>query len=155
MVACVAEGLTNRETATQLKLSEHTVKNYLFRIFDKLGVSSRIELVLYALNQAAPRQTCTMSTTQNESSAGSAPALASLDHLTLRRQTVAATLMMGRMCLDPEDIFRDEVGAYRWFLLAERVHERSKAARAQLSARMKTDQIAEAERCCFSPNHDA
>ncbi len=49
VVRCVAEGLTNRETAQRLKLTEHTVKNYLFRIFDKLGVSSRVEVVLYAL----------------------------------------------------------------------------------------------------------
>ena len=50
VVACVAEGLTNREIAKQLNLSEHTVKNYLFRIFDKLGISGRVELVLYALS---------------------------------------------------------------------------------------------------------
>jgi two-component system nitrate/nitrite response regulator NarL len=49
VVRCVAEGLTNREIAARLKLTEHTVKNYLFRIFDKLGVSSRVEVVLYAL----------------------------------------------------------------------------------------------------------
>ncbi len=49
VVRCVAEGLTNREIAQRLKLTEHTVKNYLFRIFDKLGVSSRVEVVLYAL----------------------------------------------------------------------------------------------------------
>ena len=30
-----------------MKLTEHTVKNYLFRVFDKLGVSSRVEVVLY------------------------------------------------------------------------------------------------------------
>jgi hypothetical protein len=47
----VAEGLTNREIAGRLKLTEHTVKNYLFRIFDKLGVSSRVEVVLYAFHQ--------------------------------------------------------------------------------------------------------
>jgi DNA-binding NarL/FixJ family response regulator len=51
VVKCVAEGLTNRETAAQLNLSEHTVKNYMFRIFDKLGVSSRVELVLYVASQ--------------------------------------------------------------------------------------------------------
>lgn len=44
----VAEGLSNREISHQLGLSEHTVKNYLFHIFEKLGMSSRIELVLYA-----------------------------------------------------------------------------------------------------------
>ena len=52
----VAEGLGNREIAEQLALSEHTVKNYLFHIFDKLGISNRVELVLYAVTnpKAAP-----------------------------------------------------------------------------------------------------
>lgn len=49
VVRCVSEGMTNREIAERLKLTEHTVKNYLFRIFDKLGVSSRVEVVLFAL----------------------------------------------------------------------------------------------------------
>jgi DNA-binding CsgD family transcriptional regulator len=53
VVRCVAEGLTNREVAQRLKLTEHTVKNYLFRIFDKLGVSSRVEVVLYALSNGS------------------------------------------------------------------------------------------------------
>lgn len=50
VVNLLAEGLTNREIARQLCLSEHTVKNYLFKIFDKVDVSSRVELVLYAVN---------------------------------------------------------------------------------------------------------
>jgi DNA-binding NarL/FixJ family response regulator len=53
VVRCVAEGLTNREIAQRLKLTEHTVKNYLFRIFDKLGVSSRVEVVLYAFRNGS------------------------------------------------------------------------------------------------------
>jgi DNA-binding NarL/FixJ family response regulator len=56
VVALVAEGLSNRDTALELSLSEHTVKKYLFRIFDKLGISSRVELVLYAVNHSHPRQ---------------------------------------------------------------------------------------------------
>ena len=50
VVALVAEGLGNRQIARELNLSEHTIKKYLFRIFEKLGVSSRVELVLYAVN---------------------------------------------------------------------------------------------------------
>jgi len=49
VVRAVAEGRTNREIGKHLGLTEHTVKNYLFRIFDKLGVSTRVELVVYAL----------------------------------------------------------------------------------------------------------
>ena len=48
---CAVDGLKNREIAVQLNLSEHTIKNYMFRIFDKLGVSSRVEMILYALSQ--------------------------------------------------------------------------------------------------------
>ena len=50
VVALVAEAFSNREIAGELKLSEHTIKKYLFRIFEKLGVSTRVELVLYAVN---------------------------------------------------------------------------------------------------------
>jgi len=55
VVALVAEGLSNREIAQELALSEHTVKKYLFRIFDKLGISTRVELVLYAVNHGNHR----------------------------------------------------------------------------------------------------
>jgi DNA-binding NarL/FixJ family response regulator len=49
VVAMVAEGMTNREISKELHISEHTVKNHIFRIFDKLGISSRVELLLYVL----------------------------------------------------------------------------------------------------------
>ena len=47
VAALVADGLSNRDIAAELRLSEHTVKKYLFRIFEKLGISNRVELVLY------------------------------------------------------------------------------------------------------------
>ena len=55
VVALVADGLTNRGVATELGLSEHTIKKYLLRIFDKLGISSRVELVLYAMSHGEHR----------------------------------------------------------------------------------------------------
>jgi DNA-binding NarL/FixJ family response regulator len=51
VVRLVADGLTNREIAKSLKVKEHSIRNYLSRIFDKLGVSTRVELVLYAFSQ--------------------------------------------------------------------------------------------------------
>jgi two-component system nitrate/nitrite response regulator NarL len=51
VVQLVAEGLTNRDISRQLNLSEHTIRNYLFRIFNKVGTSNRLELALYALNR--------------------------------------------------------------------------------------------------------
>jgi len=55
VVALVAEGMSNRDVSHELNLSEHTVKKYLFRIFDKLGVSNRVELVLYAVHHGDTR----------------------------------------------------------------------------------------------------
>ena len=57
LVQLVTEGRSNKDISRELNLSEHTVRNYLFRIFNKLGTSSRLELALYALNQRqAPRE---------------------------------------------------------------------------------------------------
>jgi two-component system nitrate/nitrite response regulator NarL len=47
VVQCAATGKTNKVIAAELGLSEHTVKNYLFRSFEKIGVSNRVELLFY------------------------------------------------------------------------------------------------------------
>lgn len=54
VVHYLAEGLTNREIGARLGLSRHTIKNYLLKIFDKLGVSNRVELLFLTLSQPAP-----------------------------------------------------------------------------------------------------
>ncbi len=57
VVRLAAEGLQNREIAKELKLSEHTIRNYMFHVFEKLGVSSRVELALYAVSSTKSAQT--------------------------------------------------------------------------------------------------
>jgi DNA-binding CsgD family transcriptional regulator len=52
VVHLVEDGLTNRQIAVKLGLSEYTVRNNLFRIFDKLGVSTRVELALYTMRHS-------------------------------------------------------------------------------------------------------
>src|SRR5215472_614160 len=59
-VNLVTEGLNNREIARELNLKENTVKKSLLRIYDKLGVSNRVELVLYALSHCQARMTDSM-----------------------------------------------------------------------------------------------
>lgn len=53
IVPLVAQGLMNKEISSRLGVSEHTIKNHLFRIYEKLGISSRVELILYAISERA------------------------------------------------------------------------------------------------------
>ena len=50
-MALVAQGYKNKEMAEKMFISEQTVKNHLHNIFDKLGVSDRLELALYAIHK--------------------------------------------------------------------------------------------------------
>ena len=54
IVSAVVAGYSNKEIAEYFKISEDTVKHHLSNIFDKLGVSTRLELALFAVNQALP-----------------------------------------------------------------------------------------------------
>ncbi len=57
IVSAVVAGYSNREVAEYFKISEDTVKHHLSNIFDKLGVSTRLELALFAVNQGIPLRT--------------------------------------------------------------------------------------------------
>jgi len=52
IVSAVVAGFANKEIAEHFKISEDTVKHHLSNIFDKTGVSTRLELALFAVNQA-------------------------------------------------------------------------------------------------------
>lgn len=57
VVAAVVSGESNREIATRLSIREDTVKHHLSHIFDKLGVFSRVELAVFAMNHALVAET--------------------------------------------------------------------------------------------------
>jgi DNA-binding NarL/FixJ family response regulator len=59
IISAVVAGFANKEIAEYFKISEDTVKHHLSNIFDKLGVSTRLELALFAVNQALPLVTIT------------------------------------------------------------------------------------------------
>jgi DNA-binding NarL/FixJ family response regulator len=50
IITCITQGKRNKEIATQLGTTEQVIKNYLRKIYDKLGVSDRLELALYCLH---------------------------------------------------------------------------------------------------------
>lgn len=148
VVQCVAEGLSNREAALQLKLSEHTVKNYMFRIFDKLGVSTRVELVLYVASQLqqSPDSRRPKSPPQ---------ALPQTTALVWCRQEAekgvgAEQFRLAQRYREGCEVPVDQVAAYMWFLIAERsdpdLSAASRAAGSRLAAQMTGDQVAEARR---------
>jgi DNA-binding NarL/FixJ family response regulator len=137
VVRCIAEGLTNREIAERLKLSQHTIKNYLFRIFDKVGVSSRVELLFMTLSQNGAGQALLGShnngSPKDESALLKEAAEAGLP---------AAQLALAQLYLTRASDPRDLVNAYTWYLVAT---ERAFQARGSMTKAMTAEQIEEAK----------
>lgn len=146
VVHSVAAGLSNREIAARLSLSEHTIKNYLFRIFDKLGVSNRAELIFCAFTSPAALP----------ASPQFSPELPSNDAIEFERcqkasgSCACAQLTLGEMYRDGRGTKKDTVSSYMWFFLAELTSKHhshlSSKARARLRSKLQPVEIAEAER---------
>jgi DNA-binding NarL/FixJ family response regulator len=54
IVSCVTQGMKNKEIAVRVGTTEQVVKNYLRKVYDKLGVADRLELALYCLSHRMP-----------------------------------------------------------------------------------------------------
>src|SRR5271155_2606876 len=142
VVRCLAEGLTNREIAERLKLSQHTVKNYLFRVFDKLGVSSRVELLFMTLSQPGSNRLAWPDLPLSSELSGS-PDDFVLCQRAAEAGLPAAQLALAQMYLTRKTGPQDLVHAYMWYLIAM---ERASQAKGVIAKVMTAAQIDEARR---------
>ena len=147
VVRCVAGGLSNRQIAQRLELSEHTVRNYLCRSFEKLGVSSRIELLLRASAQPSARES---SSDNRWVIARDASPSFELLRKSAGEGVPEHQFALGQMYRDGNRCSKDIVNAFMWFSVAENANsdllKRCQTARREVAADMTNIQIAEAER---------
>ncbi len=149
VVRCVMEGMTNREIADRLKLSEHTVKNYMFRIFDKLGISSRVELTLYAMSQLHPIQVALPEPAKLAVCPDPLLLTNCPEQLDLRLRQFPPYLLADSYH-EGRGVPLDRVNALMWYQVAEElageIRANSKMALHRLKATLSPEQVDEAER---------
>jgi len=141
VIEALASGKTNREIADSLGLSPHTVKNYLFRIFDKIGVSNRTELLYLTMNN---------SHSEPENSAGKTNGRPSTLLAAAEAGLPAAQFQLAELLIQNDHGPSDPVSAYMWYLIAEttaaslgkRIHERKQS----LTQTMSPQDLVEAQR---------
>jgi DNA-binding NarL/FixJ family response regulator len=118
VVLHLAEGMTNREIGERMRLSPHTIKNHVLRIFDKLGVSNRIELLKLTLSHPA--------TQQPVKSRGEEPEGNQASVLWCKqgaeRGAPYAQLHLAELYRSGEDVPRDLEAAYYWYCLCEKMN---------------------------------
>ncbi len=143
---CAAQGQSNKQIADRLGLSEHTIKNYLFRIFEKLGVSNRFELLFLLFKECSGQ---------------------SVDRVALRGVTqlgdpietyfkaaeegsVTAQFVLGLAHVEGYCVEKNRLSAYYWLRVAEEnsceLGNRTRALLEQLRSTVKTDEIEALER---------
>jgi DNA-binding CsgD family transcriptional regulator len=140
-----AQGQSNKQIANQLALSEHTIKNYLIRVFEKLGVSNRFELLFLLFSE------------RNDGASTGRVGLISVEIANsietylknAQEGVVAAQFIVGLAHLEGYGVEKDERSAYYWLRMAEEnsstIRSRSHALVEELRSIVNKDDIAAVE----------
>jgi two-component system nitrate/nitrite response regulator NarL len=140
-----AQGESNKQIADRLGLSEHTVKNYLFHVFEKLGVSNRFELLFLLFKECngstADRAAVTLATEQGHPIE---------TYLTAAEEgSVAAQFVVGLAHLEGYCVEKNGLSAYYWLRLAEtssqELGQRSRVLVEQLRGAVQAHEIEDVE----------
>jgi DNA-binding NarL/FixJ family response regulator len=135
-----AQGQSNKQIADALKLSEHTVKNYLFRIFEKLGVSSRFELLFLLFNE---RDSTVERGTTFDVVGGNQPVKSYLK--AAEDGLIAAQYLIGLAHLEGQGMEKNGRSAYYWLRLAEEnsreLRQRAHALTEELRSTMPAEEF--------------
>lgn len=144
----VIEGTGNRGIAKQMKLSEHTVKNHLYRIYNKLGISSRLEIMLAVISQRPAARDAYVAFHRGAEPKSDAQLF--LWYLQQADYAPHAQYMLGRMYVEGRGTQPDERTGYMWLLLAEasatEVIAHCREVRKNVAARADMGHLAKAKR---------
>ncbi|MCU1298488.1 MAG: DNA-binding response regulator, LuxR family, partial [Acidobacteriaceae bacterium] len=150
VVEHAVQGQTNRQIAEQLLLSEHTVKNYLFRVFEKLGVSNRIEL-LFLLSSHNKDAAC--------QAVGHNAGRANCLEVYLKAAgegSVTDQFVVGLMYFEGHGVEKNVHSAYYWLRMAEEnsfeLREHSRRLILELKTKMKSEDIQALEQSLMTRN---
>ena len=143
VVEHAAQGGSNKQIAERLGLSEHTVKNYLFNVFEKLGVSNRMELLFLLFKCHV--QAASPGELENDRSQPISAYLKAAEE-----GVVAAQFIVGLGHLEGYGIEKNERSAYYWLRMAQEnsaaIEQRTHAPLEKLRSTLKADDIEAVER---------
>jgi two-component system nitrate/nitrite response regulator NarL len=143
VIRYLCDGLSNRDIARALGLSEHTIKNHLLRIYAKLGVDNRIGVMFSLLGRAPAAEPLA-----DFPSSGS-DAEQFQWYLQCSQRSAQAQYMLGKMCSDGSGTGQDPFAAYTWVLRSERgateLINKCRAIRQLLGSHLTPEQRKRAE----------
>jgi len=140
-----AQGYSNRQIADQCGISEHTVKNYLSRIFEKLDVSNRFELLFLLFNEGSGLSSRVVG--PNVSGLGNP---IEIYRKAAEEGYAAAQFIVGLAHLEGHGVEKNEGSAYYWLRMAEEnssaVRQRCRALTEDLRTKINPGEIEGLER---------